>query len=263
MRSFDAGVSYDTCIVVNRTSDKKIALGSQFNSLKVLYRHNVGMNIGAWNHGWRSCIGYENVLFLQDDCYIAKDGWLQTINEKLSCAEIGLIGEAANTGWDIPWSELRVREANLGLPEHTLDGKSANRVDVYLDFLSRNEILSGDTGYHMRSLVWASKTTTLKKIGGFPQGRNYGECVAAEIAVTKQIQELGLKVENVSGSDFSYIRHLEWNQDYPGGPFSKNPVVAHQLDKLRKENARLTEQLESRRKPVSKFVKRLVRQTES
>lgn len=262
LQSYDAGASFDVCIVVNRTGDKSLLLGKDYEHIKVLYRHNTGMNIGAWDHGWRTCTGYENVLFLQDDCYIARDGWLQAINTRLSSEEVGLVGEAANTGWDIPWEQLKAREANVNLAEHHIGNEPANRVDVYMDYLRRYNVPIGLTGYHMRSLIWAVKLATLRRIDGFPHGLNYGECIASEIAVTKKVQALGLLVENISNSDFSYIRHLEWNQDYPGGPFSKNPTVAQELAKLKNENAYLTELTRTKQSTVSNLIKKLTRQYE-
>lgn len=262
LQAFDAGAPYDICVVVNRTSDKLLSLAEASEPIKLLYRHNTGMNIGAWDHAWRACPDYDNFVFLQDDCYVTKKNWLQAIVSKLACENVGLLGEAPNNGWDIPWAQLRTREMNVALPEHLLNSQPANRVDVYMDYFKRHNIPKGETGYHMRSLVWACKKAVMEQIDGFPHGLNYGECIAAEIAVTKKVQALGLRVEKIENNDFSYIRHLEWNQDYPGGPFSKQPTLAQQLAKLQQENAHLTEQIEAQRKPVTHLVRKLTRQTE-
>lgn len=257
LQEFESGADFDVCIVVNRTSDNQINLQHCSHNQKILYRHNVGMNIGAWDHGWRNCTEYEQAIFLQDDCYVIKDNWIDSITRRLDDPDVGLLGEAANVGWDIPWDQLRTREANVQLPEHTLENKRANRIDVYLDCLGRYGIPAGETGYHMRSLVWAAKMDVLTEIDGFPHGNNFGECIAAEIGVTKKIEALGLAVENIAADDFSHIRHLEWNQEYPGGRFTKNPTVARQIARLKTENARLNNQVHVQQNQIEQFVSNL------
>ncbi|MFK8020848.1 MAG: glycosyltransferase family A protein [Pseudomonadales bacterium] len=254
MQFFDAGAPYEVCVVVNRTCDEEIELNYPELNPDVHYRHNVGMNIGAWDFGWRLASGFDNVIFLQDDCYIVRDGWVSAINDRLIDTDVGLLGEAANRGWDIPWEELHKREANVNLAEHELNGQKANRVDVYLDCLKRYGIAAGDNGFHMRSLMWAARMETLQQIDGFPHGRDFGECIAAEIGVTKKVQSAGLAIENIDKEDFKYFRHLEWNQDYPGGRFTKHPTVARQIARLKTENNRLKETVSEQSEQIEQLV---------
>src|SRR5690606_31973330 len=107
-----------------------------------------------------------------------------------------------------------------------IDGGPAERVDSYLDFMRRNNIDPGETGRHLRSLIWFASRDTLEAIDGFPIGVNYGECIAAEIAVSRKVEALGGKVEQVAEEPFCFFRHLEFNRDYPGAPFTHKRVEA-------------------------------------
>jgi hypothetical protein len=96
-----------------------------------------------------------------------------------------------------------------------------NRVDFYLEFLKANGLDPGVGGKHLRSVVWFLSAEVLKAIDGFLIGRNYGECIAAEIATSKKVQALGLNfVQANENEEFFYIRHLEYNQDSPGSPYA-------------------------------------------
>jgi hypothetical protein len=76
-------------------------------------------------------------------------------------------------------------------------------------------------GRHLRSVVWFVSADVLKAIDGFLIGRNYGECIGAEIATSKKVEALGLGIAQANEQEeFFYIRHLEYNQDSPGSPYT-------------------------------------------
>jgi hypothetical protein len=217
---YPAGEEFDVCVIVNRTKNELISV-PQLPSASIHYRHNVGMNIGAWDHGWRTCSGYKNYLFLQDECYVIRDNWLAAYRNVLAGSNVGMGGESLNLLWDKSWRELRKLFANILLPEHSVEGKRVNRVDFYLDFLKANGVEPGRGGKHLRSVVWFLSADVLKEIGGFLVGRNYGECIAAEIGTSKKVEALGLDcVQANDKEEFFYIRHLEYNQDSPGSPYA-------------------------------------------
>jgi hypothetical protein len=58
------------------------------------------------------------------------------------------------------------------------------------------------------------------------------------------VEALGLEVAQVAEVPFHTIRHVEWNQDRPGGPFTHKAVMLRQLRQLREENGRLRQELE-------------------
>lgn len=228
-----------TTIVVNSTGDRRLPGPIAARVDNVVYRPNVGMNIGAWDEGWRRHPEAECFLFLQDECYAVVDDWRERYLAALDAPQVGLVGESINPSWDRPWSALRDSVGRHSLPEHLLGGRPANRVDVYLDFMRRNGIDPGESGRHLRSLAWACRGDRLAAIGGFPAGANYGECIAAEIGVSRAFAALGGTVECVGPLPFSVFRHREWNQDSAGGAFTHRAVYLEELERLRRENAEL------------------------
>ena len=49
-------------------------------------------------------------------------------------------------------------------------------------------------------------------MNGFLHGANFGECIAAEIAATKRVEEIGLRALQVSAEPFVFFGHREWRQ---------------------------------------------------
>jgi hypothetical protein len=220
LEAYQAGDEYEVCIVVNRTKNEDLILPSRYRHIPVGYRHNVGMNIGAWDYGWRHNDQYRDYLFLQHECYVICAGWLAAYRKALS-NDVGMVGESLNRQWDNVWSELRESLAGSWLPEHSLDGCASNRVDYYLEMFRRQGISPGKNGRHLRSLIWFMPRDVLVNIDGFIIGRNYGECIAAEIGTSKKVEALGMTVQQANEDEFSYIRHSEYNQDKPGMPFTQ------------------------------------------
>ena len=220
LRQYSAGGEFDACIVVNRTKNETLSL-PELSPIITHYRHNLGMNIGAWDYGWRVEPGYKNYLFLQDECYVIRDQWLAAYRAALDIPNVGMVGESSNLLWNRPWQDLRALFTGVVLPEHMINCREVNRVDFYLDFLKSNGVDPGGCGKHLRSVVWFFSADVLKAIDGFLIGRNYGECIAAEIATSKKVEALGLDfVQANDKEEFFYIRHLEYNQDSPGSPFA-------------------------------------------
>jgi hypothetical protein len=220
LHQYPAGEEFDVCVIVNRTKNELISI-PQLSSAAIHYRHNLGMNIGAWDHGWRTCSGYKSYLFLQDECYVIRDHWLSAYSAVLKRPNVGMVGESLNMLWDKPWRELRKVFANIILPEHQIEAKCVNRVEFYLDFFKAHGVDPRVGGRHLRSVVWFFTGEVLKAIDGFLIGRNYGECIAAEIAASKKVEALGLEVVQANEQEeFFYIRHLEYNQDSPGSPYA-------------------------------------------
>jgi hypothetical protein len=221
MFNHPAGGEFDIRIVVNRTKNETLVLPEKYSHVAVEYRHNVGMNIGAWDHGWRMHQGYRDYLFLQDECYVIRDYWLSAYRKIIDRPEGGIVGESLSKLWDRPWGDLRLFFRDKSLPEHSIDGRPVNRVDFYLRFLQENGVDPGTRGTHLRSVIWFLPGKVLERINGFLIGRNYGECIAAEIAASKKVEQIGLRVEQANhDEEFFYIRHLEYNQDHPGQPYS-------------------------------------------
>ena len=240
---FTAGVGHERVISVNATGAPALPASLRQRVHGVLERPNAGMNIGAWDAAWRHWPGRPAYLFLQDECFAVRDGWMALVMQALEAPGTGLVGESLNPAWDKPWDRLREGPGKAELPEHFIDGCPANRVDVYLHHMRRYGIDPGEGGRHLRSLVWALRGPVLEAIGGFPQGANYGECIAAEIGVSRAVASRGLALATLGPAPFHAFRHLEWSQG-PGGPYTQiSPGL--ELSRLQEENAQLRMRLDN------------------
>jgi hypothetical protein len=212
LRSVPAGAPFDIALVINRSGSHDLALPDWTQQADfILTRPNEGMNIGAWDFGWRTRPDYDAYLFLQDDCVLKTANWLGAFIQRTTDISVGLIGESWNSGWDRPWAAMRKSVSQHSLREHVIDGKPVNRVDLYLDFMKRHQVSPGQRAGHLRALTWFARRVTLQSINGFLQGGNYGECIAAEIAATKQVEALGFKAVQVDDRPFTYFGHLDWH----------------------------------------------------
>lgn len=105
--------SIDVVVVVNTTTGAPIALPRLRREVPVLYRENTGMNIGGWDHGWRSFRGHDHYVFLQDECVVLDAGWPDAYRATLDDPGVGLIGERMHNGR--PWDEA-VRRQHAACP---------------------------------------------------------------------------------------------------------------------------------------------------
>lgn len=214
-----AGADFEVLVVVNQTREELPELPQTTFPVRLIGRENTGMNIGAWEAGWRAFPNRSIYVFMQDECLVLRDNWLLAYIERCAEPGVGLVGESLNAAWSHPWEQLRAIHAGARMPDHMIDGNPAERVDVYLHCLARWGIEPGPTGAHLRSLVWAATYSTLSRIGGFPIGGNYGDCIASEIAVSRKVEAARLRIAQVRQMPFYFTAHREWNQDLPGGQF--------------------------------------------
>jgi hypothetical protein len=82
--------------------------------------------------------------------------------------------------------------------------------------MKRHNIDAGRDASHLRSVAWFLKRDVLVRIDGFPCGMNKGECIGAEIAVSRKIVQAGLRFQQISRAPFSYFWHEEWRRDGAG-----------------------------------------------
>ncbi len=227
-----AGEEFDIVLIVNRTTSGALDFPFSTDPIKsIVSRRNQGMNIGAWDHGWRKFPEYTGYLFLQDECELKSEFWLKPFVDAARIRGAGLIGESWNGGWDRSWDEIRQVVAGQNMPEHDLSGRPANRVDLYLEYMSRHRVDPGQKAGHLRSLVWFAHQKTLIDMSGFLSGNNYGECIASEIAATKKIESLGLSAIQVDAKPFRYFGHREWRQR-PDGRWGHTRSSASEMSRI-------------------------------
>lgn len=203
---------YDIVVVVNHDDINSIHHDFYCPGVMRINRPNTGMNIGAWDCAFREFPDYKYYLFLQDECVIKKYSFIEAYHERFLDEKIGMIGESINFKWNMNWNLISNSPINyaVGLNNY---GNKVGRVEYYLHMMKKWGIESGVTGRHLRALVWALKGDVLSKINGFPIGASKEECIAAEIAVSKSVEQIGLRVEQVDADPFKYIQHTEWRND--------------------------------------------------
>ena len=93
MKDIPSGHPFRCLVVVNRAIDRDLELPERHRDVEILYRENVGYNIGAWEHGWRVAAPAEYYLFLQEECRIVRPDWLGSSTRLLADPKVGLVGE--------------------------------------------------------------------------------------------------------------------------------------------------------------------------
>lgn len=183
-----------------------------FEGHHVLVRPNIGMNIGAWDAAYKHFPQYEYYIFLQDECQLVRDDFVSVYKNELDKNDVGMTGESINYKWDQSWNEMLQSPINYPI-NLSLGIGSSSRVEYYLEKMKSWNIDPGFSGHHLRSLVWGFKGETLSRLNGFPIGLSKEECIASEIAISKKVEQLGLKVTQVSQNPFSCFKHGEWRAD--------------------------------------------------
>jgi hypothetical protein len=231
LSKYEQSYSYSLCIVCNVDSDKEISSITDSLNLNIknildnniskpeyftlLTRRNIGMNIGAWDYGWKANKQYKHYIFLQDEVVVLLNNWLSSYMNRLNYNEVNeqsifLLGESWNMKWDIPWNNLINSGFNTFMNGHP---NNVKRVDFYLQMMRKWNISPGSTGGHLRSLIWITNQLTLETIKGFHEGSTFGECIASEISATKAVIQNGGHVKQIFDTAFHVFWHPEWRRD--------------------------------------------------
>lgn len=206
------GNQYDVVVVVNKDDLNSIERDIFCPGVICINRPNHGMNIGAWDCAFHEFPEYEYYIFLQDECVVRNFLFIDAYLARLSNAKIGMIGESINFKWNMDWGLISRSVLNYDVLINKF-GYKVGRVEYYLHMMKKWKVEPGVTGRHLRALVWALRGEILLKINGFPVGTWKEECIAAEIAVSKSVEQLGLRVDQVDADPFKYIQHSEWRGD--------------------------------------------------
>jgi hypothetical protein len=207
-----SGYASQTLIVANVENINELPILA--GGFKVVANKNVGMNIGAWHRGFLEDSDADYYLFLQDECFLKKDKFLDLIIRRFKGnPRLGMVGESMNYKWGRSWLELTSSPLNTYASDHLIDGKSAKRVQAYLSAMFAWGIEPGESAAHLRSLVWAFPGAVMRRLGGFPLGMNKGECIAAEIAISRKVVSLGYIFDQITPTPFTYFGHREWRSD--------------------------------------------------
>lgn len=202
----------DILVVINEDAHHGPAEWLHGMEVPCLKRENTGMNIGGWNEAYKQLPDFDHYIFLQDECRIVDKNFLNAYRERLSEPQIGMVGESINPQWDRLWSELSASPLNYPV-QITPGAPPMLRTAFYLACLQNWSIHPGQTGSHLRALAWGLSGSILRAMNGFQLGRNKEECIAAEIAASKSVEQLGSRIVQVNEKPFKYIQHKEWKAD--------------------------------------------------
>lgn len=212
MDEIEAGLPFEIAIICNSEQVNVIPFYFNFNcqKIQVFVRQNQGLNIGAWDYGWRKLPSYDNYLFLQDDCFIVRRHWLKAFVEKFyEDSNIGLLGESIY--WKCTWEKLAQSTYNDFFKDPHSNGEVIKKIDFYRKFLLDNQIAENFTAEHLQSTILFTSRKILEKIDGFINRNNYREAIACEIAISKKVQGLGYQVQSVNPNSYHhYIAHPQW-----------------------------------------------------
>ena len=195
-------------IVVNDDNSENIYFEKKQN-IFYLRRPNIGMNIGAWDAGYKYFDHYENYFFFQDECYVKKINFYEKYLQLISNKKNGIVGESINPKWDKPWDDIKGTDLNYMVDDGE---KKMTRLDFYFQQIKKWSINVGQTGKHLRALNFALRRDVLEKIDGFPIGDSKEECIAAEIGISRKVEEYGFDIVQSDKKHFNYIGHKEWDK---------------------------------------------------
>ncbi len=210
IKEIPAGHPFECRVVVNRAVDRDLELPERHRDVEILTRENTGFNIGAWELGWRQGPPRDAYLFLQEECRIIKAGWLEAFAQRLDDPKVGLVGESLY--WPgFSWDRADAFSDELLQLHGPIHGWVLSLSRGIRAELEKQGIPAGRSAEHLQSLVWSARREVLEASGGFSIGRDYGEAIVAEVAASKRVVALGLKVVEVGFGPFQYILHPQWS----------------------------------------------------
>jgi hypothetical protein len=212
MKDIESGYPFSVIVVVNQEEKRVLELPTKYADVRVYYRENYGYNIGAWEYGWRQSPAAEYYLFLQDECVILKRGWLRSFVRAADCRRIGLIGESL-IQWNSTWDQVDEMRKRMGSGNCTVFGQEVSWGEGMKLFMKRYGIPHDSFADHIQALVMFARRDILQLVSGFALGQNKDEAICSEIAISKKVQAMGLKIRQIGFLPFKYIHHPQWDDD--------------------------------------------------
>jgi hypothetical protein len=212
IHSVPAHYPFRVRVVVNQAEARALELPSRLSDVDVHYRENRGYNIGAWDFGWRLGDAAPYYMFLQEECIIQREGWLNAFVQVASRPTTGLVGESLIL-WSTTWQDIDEHRDRTARPPLEVFGRPLPWSQAVRCFLDTHGIPPGEFADHLQSLILCTRREVLEQIGGFRSGDNYDEAVCSEIAISKYVQAIGLRVRQVGFRPFTYVRHPQWDAD--------------------------------------------------
>ena len=185
---------FDLRVVVNSDQMQKLELPPELAEISVEVRENIGFNIGAWHHGWRANPGYSYYIFLQDECEIVSNRWLDRYRMLLSKANAGLVGESL-----LHWASW----ASFGKKWPEAGAECAA-------IAATHDIELGPNPTHLQTLVLGATADCLRATDGFLLAKGKVAAIATEILFSRHCIQRGFDVRQTAWRPFEYIGHPQW-----------------------------------------------------
>ena len=188
------GAQFETRVVVN--SDRKVRpqLPADLSGIGMDVRENTGVNIGAWDHGWRQNAGFDFYIFLQDECEIMRADWLERYKALLSDPKTGLVSESLLfwKNWrrfKEEWPEAHDQCVALGVHRGIALGKSPT---------------------HAQTLALGVSAACLVATDGFCVAEGKIPAVAGEVMFSRHCIDQRYAIMQSAWRPFEYFRHHQW-----------------------------------------------------
>lgn len=181
-------------VVVNSDTGIFPMLPSDVHDTHMEVRENTGFNIGAWDHGWRRNPGFDNYIFLQDECVVASEDWLGTYRRLLGQRNVGVVCESL-VFWK-SWEQLRSKWPDAY--------EECLRLEIDLD------IALGRSPTHAQTLALGISAACLNATDGFLVGQDKVAAIATEIMFSRQCIDRGFRIVQSAWRPFQYFLHPQW-----------------------------------------------------
>lgn len=181
-------------VVVNSDLGRVPTLPADLNGTNIDVRENTGFNIGAWDHGWRHNPGFGSYLFLQDECQVSLEGWLQRYRRLLSERTVGIVCESLMF-WK-SWAQFQSK-----WPEAY---KECVRLGVELN------IPLGSSPTHAQTLALGASAACLNATDGFLTAQGKVAAIATEIMFSRHCIDRGFRIVQSAWRPFEYFPHPQW-----------------------------------------------------
>jgi hypothetical protein len=214
LQEIPAGIPFNAMVVVNSVRGRPCPMESKYPWVRFLYRPNTGYNIGAWDHGWRSASDYDVYAFLQDDCLVARAGWLSRLVQKASAGKGALVGEdlvSPAQNWDQSQADCVRSYIRRGYEPSSWGAEGhLSTPETIRAYFQQQACEPLPTMVHLRALVLCAPIRLLRAIDGFPSGLSYREAVGSEVLISQRAIRCGFSVCQAGVLPYSNIVHPQW-----------------------------------------------------
>jgi hypothetical protein len=193
--SIDAGADFDVTIVVNRAKDINLELPQKYQHIPIIYRKNLGFNIGAWDEAWRKNPDYNFYVFLQEECKILKKQWLEHYIKRVKKKAPCIMGESLEIS----------RHWELLKNKYPLIYQACQKI------ASEKNIELGASSTHLQTIIMAASSDVMNAMDGFLSKNDKVQAMGAEVMISRHASMKNIRLVQCHWQPYYYIYHPQWN----------------------------------------------------